>query len=79
MFKKPSFFEHFYDLTGPKYAEKYEDSDSGLKNIRFLPKTPQKHDFMVICFILFGATFFGALVGSSQEVGGWSGTPLIET
>ena len=35
---KSSFFEHFYDLTGPKYAEKYEDSESGLKSIHFLPK-----------------------------------------
>ena len=32
------FFEHFYDLTGPKYAEKYEDSESGLKSIHFLAK-----------------------------------------
>ena len=35
---KSSFFEHFYDLTGPKYAEKYEDSESGLKSIHFLAK-----------------------------------------
>ena len=44
---KSSFFEHFYDLTGPKYAEKYEDSESGLKSIRFLAKTSRKYDFMV--------------------------------
>ena len=42
---KPSFVEHFYDLTGPKYAEKYEDSESSLKSIHFLAKTTQKHDF----------------------------------
>ena len=35
---KSSFFEHFYDLTGPKYVEKYEDSESGLKSIHFLAK-----------------------------------------
>ena len=34
------FVEHFYDFTGPKYAEKYEDSESGLKSIHFLAKTP---------------------------------------
>ena len=35
---KSLFFEHFYDLTRPKYAEKYEDSESGLKIIHFLAK-----------------------------------------
>ena len=35
---KSSFFEHFYDLTGPKYAEKYEDSESDIKSIHFLAK-----------------------------------------
>ena len=35
-----SFFEHFYDLTGPKYAEKYEDSEFDIKSIHFLAKTP---------------------------------------
>ena len=35
---KSLFFEHFYDLTGPKYAEKYEDSESGLKSTHFLAK-----------------------------------------
>ena len=28
-----SFFEHFYDLTGPKYAEKYEDSEVHIKSV----------------------------------------------
>ena len=45
---KSSFFEHFYDLTGPKYAEKYEDSESGLKSIHFLANMPEKHDFEFI-------------------------------
>ena len=42
---KSSFFEHFYDLTGPKNAEKYEDSEFDIKSIHFLAKTPEKHDF----------------------------------
>ena len=29
---------YYFDLTGPKYAEKYEDSESGLKSIHFLTK-----------------------------------------
>ena len=33
-----SFFEHLYDLTGPKYAEKYEDSDFDIKSAHFLTK-----------------------------------------
>ena len=36
---KSSFFEHFYELTGPKYAEKYEDSELDIKSINFLAKT----------------------------------------
>ena len=63
---KSSFFEHFYDLTGPTYAEKYEDSESGLKNIHFLRKAPPKHDFRgmfghfwVFCL----GSLFGPLVG----------------
>ena len=39
-----SFFEHLYDLTGPKDAEEYEDSESGLKSIHFLSKTTKTHD-----------------------------------
>ena len=35
---KSSFFEHFYDLTGPKYAEEYEDSDFDIKSIHSLAK-----------------------------------------
>ena len=38
---KSHFFEHFYDLTGPKYAEKYEDSESDIKSIHF----PAKNSF----------------------------------
>ena len=52
MFKQSSFFAHFYDLTGPKYAEKYEDSESGLKSMHFLEKN-KKHDFIerVLAFL----------------------------
>ena len=42
---KSLLFEHFYDLTGPKYAEKYEDSESGLKSIHFLAKNTLKTRF----------------------------------
>ncbi len=42
LFKKTSFFEHFYDLTGPKYSIFYEDSESGIKSIHFLAKNDQK-------------------------------------
>ena len=35
---KSSFFEHFYDLTGPKYAEKYEDSEFDIKSTHSLAK-----------------------------------------
>ena len=42
---KSSFVDHFYDSTRPKYAEKYEDAESGLKRIHVLAKTTQKHDF----------------------------------
>ena len=42
---KPLFFEHFYDLTGPKHAEKYEDSESDIKSIHFLAKKTLKLDF----------------------------------
>ena len=33
---KSSFVEHVYDLTGSKYAEKYEDSDFDIKSKHFL-------------------------------------------
>ena len=63
---KSSFFEHFYDLTGPKYAEKYEDSESGLKSIHFLAKANKKHDFRGDCgtFLdhLFGKPFWLSLI-----------------
>ena len=66
---KSSFFEHFYDLTGPKYAEKYEDSESGLKSIHFLAKTPKKHDFRGEFWTFFwyflGKPFFGHWWGAS--------------
>ena len=42
------FVEHVYDLTRPKYAEKYEDSESGLKSIHSLAKTTKKHDIREI-------------------------------
>ena len=35
-----SCFKHVFDLTGPKYAEKYEDSESDIKSIHFLAKMP---------------------------------------
>ena len=63
MFKKSSFFKHFYDLTGPKYAEKYEDSESGIKSIHFLAKMTKRHDFMSKFWLFFrhflGQPFFG--------------------
>ena len=55
---KSSFFEHFYALTGPKYAEKYEDSESGLKSKHSLAKTTKKHDFRGNCWKFVGH-FFG--------------------
>ena len=39
-------FEHFNDLTEPKYSKFYEDSESDIKSIHFLAKMTQKHDFM---------------------------------
>ena len=48
LFKKV-FFEHFYDLTGPKYSIFYEDSESGIKSIHFPAKMIKKHDFMSKC------------------------------
>ena len=47
---EPSFFQHLYDLTGPKYAEQYEDSESDIKSIHFLAKMPQQHDNFFITF-----------------------------
>ena len=67
-----SFFQYFYDLTGPKYAEKYEDSESGLKNIHFLTKTPQKHDLIVKVWSFFGyflrQPFFGHWWGAKKNL-----------
>ena len=56
-----SLFEHFHDLTRPKYAEKYEDSESGLKSIHFLTKTPQKHDCIVKFWTFFDDLFLATL------------------
>ena len=50
---KSSFFEHFYDLTGPKYAEKYEDSEFDINSKHFVAKMSWE-------------AFFGALVGGVE-------------
>ena len=55
---KSSFFKHFYDLTGPKYRNFYEDSEFDIKTIHFLAKTTKKHDLIVKCWTFFG-NFFG--------------------
>ena len=55
-----SFFKHFYGLTGPKYAEKYEDSESGIKSIHFLAKMIKQHDFISTFWSFFG-NFVGQL------------------
>ena len=85
---KSSFFQHFYDLTGPKYAEKYEDSESGLKSIHFLTKATKKHNFRVDMVRTFlGKPFLGhwwSLVGRRGfldgllgSLGGWVASGFV--
>ena len=56
-------FQHFYDLTGPKYSKFHEDSESDIKTIHFRAKMIKKHDFMSKFWAFFGKfvgpPFFG--------------------
>ena len=60
---KSLFLNIFYALTGPKYAEKYEDSESGLKNIHFLAKQ-SKNTILGKMFLHFCNIFWGSLFWS---------------
>ena len=61
---KSLFFEHVDDLTGPKYAEKYEDSEFDIKTIHFLANAIHKHDFSIKHFSFFDPCFWRMLGGS---------------
>ena len=65
LFKKSSFFKHFYDLTGPKYSKFYEDSESGIKSIHFLAKMMKKHE--KILKMIFEVIFLNKIIIKSLK------------